>query len=107
MHLISGASACSTQLYQYVYYVACIIYSFLYTSNIAYVTIVYNYILVYTLGNICPLFHPCCHQANLRLHGQIPVSNYLLINNTTLVEHTQDKAKPFANEECVKYMGQK
>lgn len=105
MHLLSGASACSTQLYQY--YVACIIYSFLYTSNIAYVTIVYNYIL-YTLWEIfAPFFTLVVMQANLRLHGQIPVSNYLLINNTTLVEHTQDKAKPFANEECVKYMGQK
>lgn len=102
MHPISGASACSTQLYQY--YVACIIYS-LYTSNIAYVTIVYNYIL-YTLWEKLPPFSPLLSSGEFRT-GQIPVSNYLLINITTLVEHTQDKAKPFANEECVKYMGQK
>lgn len=104
MHLISGASACSTQLYQY--YVACIIYSFLYTSNIAYVTIVYNYIL-YTLWEIFAPFFTLVKSSGEFRTGQIPVSNYLLINITTLVEHTQDKAKPFANEECVKYMGQK
>lgn len=66
------------------------------------------YIIIYCIhsGKYLPPFSPLLSSGEFKT-GQIPVSNYLLINNTTLVEHTQDKAKPFANEECVKYMGQK